>query len=104
MKTTRMRRQWRESRSVDPSRNRKAPCGLHRVVGGVRRNRKRKTLAHSFIFFFLIPSLTLYTFSLLIYTFMSLSQNIIPFLNVRTRVSTNTKPTSGIYLGIKVCI
>ena len=91
MKTTRMRRPWRESRSAGLLRNGKAPCGLHRVVGGVRRNGERKTLARSFIFFFVIPSLTLYSFILLIYTFMSLSQNIIPFLNVRTTVSTDIK-------------
>lgn len=47
---------------------------------GVRRN--RKTLTRSFIFFFVIPSFTLYTLILILYTFMSLSQNIIPFLNV----------------------
>lgn len=95
MKTTRMRRQWKESRSADFLRNGEASCGLHRVVVGVRRNRKRKTLARSFIIFFVIPSLTLYTFSLLIHTFMSLSQNIIPFLNVRTRASTSTNATSN---------
>ena len=83
-----------------------------RIAQGGRRSQAKQekeklTLARSFIFFFVIPSLTLYTFSLLIYTFMSLSQNIIPFLNVRTRVSTNTKTPSNsscMYLGVKLYI
>ena len=66
MKTTRMRSRGKASRSGTPSLDGRlyADC-----IGGVRRN--RNTLKHSFTFFFVIPSLTLYTFSLI---FMGLSK------------------------------